>query len=175
MTIKFYDKGKPLYSLNKASVLRDYLKLKHHKPLNLLYLTCWNTIVNETALMLSFPHDNKIPQVGIHTSHILRKGASNTSTTCIHNTWPTIDNLAIPTLIQVGQLQWMLYSLLVALPTEILYVGSPPWLFVRMSIVQSPSTCRLSLITEHFLAPKVIPLVKNPARSFPTNTSISAG
>lgn len=66
-------------------------------------------------------------------------------------------------------------SPLPALPTETLYVGSPPWLFVRMSIVQSPSIWRLSLITEHFLLPKIIPLVKNPSRSFPINTSISSG
>lgn len=62
-----------------------------------------------------------------------------------------------------------------ALPTATLYVGSPPWLFVRMSIVQSPSTYRLSLITEHFFAPRVKPLVKKPSRSFPTIISISTG
>lgn len=62
-----------------------------------------------------------------------------------------------------------------ALPTATLYVGSPPWLFVLMSIVQSPSTYRLSLITEHFFAPRVRPLVKKPSRSFPTIISISTG
>lgn len=46
-----------------------------------------------------------------------------------------------------------------ALPTETLYVGSPPWLFVLMSIVQSPSSWRLSLRTEHFFEPRVRPLV----------------
>lgn len=44
-----------------------------------------------------------------------------------------------------------------------------------MSIVQSPSTYRLSLITEHFFAPRVRPLVKKPSRSFPTIISISTG
>lgn len=71
--------------------------------------------------------------------------------------------------------RWASDSPFPALPTETLYVGSPPWLFVRMSIVQSPSICRLSLMTEHFLEPRVNPEVKKVSRSFPVNTSISSG
>lgn len=64
---------------------------------------------------------------------------------------------------------------LAALPTVMLYVASPPWLFVLMSIVQSLSIRRLSRITEHFFEPKVMPLVKKLSRSFPTRMSISVG
>ncbi len=119
--------------------------------------------------------------------HILRKGAIKIYPTCTDNT-EVINVAKLMALYQSRlrshcsatkkknvQQHWTWGSPLPALPTETLYVGSPPWLFVRMSIVQSLSIWRLSLITEHFLLPKVSPLVKNPSRSFPINTSISSG
>ncbi|TNN54362.1 hypothetical protein EYF80_035442 [Liparis tanakae] len=54
------------------------------------------------------------------------------------------------------RLQWLL---VLRNKYEILYVGSPPVLFVLMSIVQSPSSKRLSLRTEHFFEPRPRPLV----------------
>lgn len=61
-----------------------------------------------------------------------------------------------------------------ALPTARLYVGSPPCDFVRMSIVQSPSIARLSLITEHFFLPSSNPWVNKLSRSFDISFSISS-
>ena len=61
-----------------------------------------------------------------------------------------------------------------AFPTEMLNVDSPPVLLVLMSMVQSFSEFRLSLMTEHFLEPSVRPLVKKLSLSFPTRMSISS-